>query len=180
MVAHSAHRFAACCSARSWFSPAVRASPGLCIHSCEMPALRKILGVSAFYHDSAAALVMDGKIIAAAQEERFTRKKNDADFPANAVQFCLRFAGISESDLDAVVFYDKPVLKFTRLLETYIAVAPGGLKTFPTTFSNWLGGKLDLRKTIRAELPQLRRDCKILFTEHHQSHAASAFYPSPY
>ena len=145
-----------------------------------MPALRKILGVSAFYHDSAAALVMDGKIIAAAQEERFTRKKNDADFPANAVQFCLRFAEISESDLDAVVFYDKPALKFTRLLETYIAVAPGGLKTFPTTFSNWLGGKLDLRKTIRAELPQLRRDCKILFTEHHQSHAASAFYPSPF
>jgi carbamoyltransferase len=145
-----------------------------------MPAPRNILGVSAYYHDAAAALVVDGKIIAAAQEERFTRKKNDADFPASAIQFCLRFAGISESDLDAVVFYDKPVLKFTRLLETYLAVAPGGLKTFPTTLANWLGGKLDLRKTIRAELPRLRADCKILFTEHHQSHAASAFYPSPF
>jgi carbamoyltransferase len=145
-----------------------------------MPAPHNILGVSAYYHDAAAALVIDGKIISAAQEERFTRKKNDADFPASAIQFCLRFAGISESDLDAVVFYDKPVLKFTRLLETYLAVAPAGLKTFPTTLANWLGGKLDLRKTIRAELPRLRADCKILFTEHHQSHAASAFYPSPF
>ena len=118
---------------------------------------------------------MDGKIIAAAQEERFTRKKNDADFPANAVKFCLRHSGLSETDLDAVVFYDKPGLKFTRLLETYLAVAPGGLKTFPKTMANWLGWKLDLRKTIRTELPKLRQNCQILFTGHHQSHAASAF-----
>jgi carbamoyltransferase len=145
-----------------------------------MPPPRHILGLSAFYHDSAAALVVDGKIIAAAQEERFTRKKNDADFPANAVKFCLRYAGLNERQLDAVVFYDKPLLKFTRLLETYLAVAPRGLKTFPATLSNWLGGKLDLRKTIRSELPELRPGCPILFTEHHQAHAASAFYPSPF
>jgi carbamoyltransferase len=141
---------------------------------------RYILGLSAFYHDSAAALVVDGKIIAAAQEERFTRKKNEADFPLNAIRFCLQYAGLHPSQLEAVVFYDKPLLKFTRLLETYLAVAPGGWKTFPKTLSNWLGGKLDLRKTIRAELPELRADCKILFTEHHQAHAASAFYPSPF
>ena len=145
-----------------------------------MPAPRNVLGISAFYHDAAAALVCDGKIICAAQEERFTRKKNDADFPAQAIQFCLRHANLTPAQLDAVVFYDKPVLKFTRLLETYLAVAPGGWRTFPTVLSNWLGGKLDLRKTIRAELPELRPDCPILFTAHHQSHAASAFYPSPF
>jgi carbamoyltransferase len=141
---------------------------------------RHILGLSAFYHDSAAALLIDGRIVAAAQEERFTREKNEADFPLNAIQFCLRHAGLKESELEVVVFYDKPVLKFTRLLETYLAVAPGGLKTFPTVLSNWLGGKLDLRKTIRSELPKLSADCQILFTEHHQAHAASAFYPSPF
>jgi len=145
-----------------------------------MPAPRNILGVSAYYHDAAAALVCDGKIISAAQEERFTRKKNDSDFPRHAVQFCLRHAGLTLAQLDAVVFYDKPILKFSRLLETYLAVAPGGWRTFPTVLSNWLGEKLDLRKAIRAELPELRPDCQILFTEHHQSHAASAFYPSPY
>ena len=145
-----------------------------------MPAPRHILGLSAFYHDAAAALIVDGNIIAAAQEERFTRKKNDSEFPANAVAFCLRHAKVNPAQLEAVVFYDKPVLKFTRLLETYLAVAPGGLKTFPTTLANWPGGKLDLRKTIRAELPGLRADCEILFTEHHQAHAASAFYPSPF
>ena len=145
-----------------------------------MPAPRNILGISAFYHDAAAALVCDGKITFAAQEERFTRKKNDADFPAQAIQSCLRYANLTPAQLDAVVFYDKPVLKFTRLLETYLAVAPGGWRTFPPVLSNWLGGKLDLRKTIRGELPELRSDCQILFTEHHQSHAASAFYPSPF
>jgi carbamoyltransferase len=145
-----------------------------------MPAPRKILGVSAYYHDAAAALVRDGKIICAAQEERFTRKKNDSDFPRHAAQFCLHHANLTAAQLDAVVFYDKPVLKFARLLETYLAVAPGGWRTFPTVLSNWLGEKLDLRKAIRAELPELRRDCEILFTEHHQSHAASAFYPSPF
>ncbi|HXB60788.1 MAG TPA: carbamoyltransferase [Candidatus Acidoferrales bacterium] len=145
-----------------------------------MPPPRHILGLSAFYHDSAAALMIDGKIIAAAQEERFSRKKNDPDFPLNAVKYCLQYAGLREDQLEAVVFYDKPILKFIRLLETYLAVAPGGLKTFPTTLANWLGGKLDLRKTIRSELPELRSDCQILFTEHHQAHAASAFYPSPF
>src|SRR5271163_2648434 len=145
-----------------------------------MPAPRHVLGISAFYHDSAAALLRDGQIVAAAQEERFTRIKNDADFPLRAVEFCLKFGGLSAGDLDAVVFYDKPVLKFTRLLETYLAVAPGGWRTFPTAVSNWLGEKLDLRKAIRAELPYLHPDCQILFTGHHQSHAASAFYPSPF
>ena len=145
-----------------------------------MTAPRNILGLSAYYHDAAAALVCDGKIICAAQEERFTRKKNDSDFPQQSVQFCLRHASLNVAQLDAVVFYDKPILKFTRLLETYLAVAPGGWRTFPTVLSNWLGEKLDLRKAIRAELPELRRDCQILFTEHHQSHAASAFYPSPF
>lgn len=145
-----------------------------------MPAPRNILGVSAYYHDAAAALVIDGKIISAVQEERFTRKKNDSDFPQQAVQFCLRHANLTLTQLDAVVFYDKPILKFARLLETYLAVAPGGWRTFPTVMSNWLGEKLDLRKAIRAELPELRKDCEILFTEHHQSHAASAFYPSSF
>ena len=145
-----------------------------------MPAPRNILGVSAYYHDAAAALVRDGKIISAAQEERFTRKKNDAGFPRHAAEFCLRHANLTLAQLDAVVFYDKPILKFTRLLETYLAVAPGGWRTFPTVLSNWLGEKLDLRKAIRAELPGLRPDCQILFTEHHQAHAASAFYPSPF
>jgi carbamoyltransferase len=145
-----------------------------------MPAPRNILGISAYYHDSAAALVMDGKIVSAAQEERFTRKKNDSDFPRQAAQFCLRHANLTTAQLDAVVFYDKPVLKFTRLLETYLAVAPAGWRTFPTVMSNWLGGKLDLRKLIRTALPGLRPDCGILFTEHHQSHAASAFYPAPF
>jgi len=145
-----------------------------------MPAPRNILGISAYYHDAAAALVVGGKIIAAAQEERFTRKKNDSDFPRHAAGFCLRHAQLVPPQLDAVVFYDKPVLKFARLLETYLAVAPGGWRTFPTVLSNWLGEKLDLRKAIRAELPGLRPDCEIFFTGHHQSHAASAFYPSPF
>jgi carbamoyltransferase len=145
-----------------------------------MAAPRNILGVSAYYHDAAAALVIDGKIISAAQEERFTRKKNDSDFPRHAARFCVEHAKLNFAELDAVVFYDKPILKFARLLETYLAVAPGGWRTFPTVLSNWLGEKLDLRKAIRAELPELRRDCEILFTGHHQSHAASAFYPSPF
>jgi carbamoyltransferase len=145
-----------------------------------MPARRNILGISAYYHDAAAAVLQEGKIIAAAQEERFTRKKNDPDFPAKSIEFCLRQAGATQASLDAVVFYDKPILKFARLLETYLAVAPGGWRTFPRTLSNWLGEKLDLRQAIRSNLPDLRKDCEILFTEHHQSHAASAFYPSPF
>jgi len=138
------------------------------------------LGISAYYHDAAAALLCDGRIVAAAQEERFTRIKNEPDFPRQAIEFCLRHGGIKAADLDCVVFYDKPVLKFTRLLETYLAVAPGGWRTFPEVVANWLGGKLDLRKTIREELPSLKAVCPILFTAHHQAHAASAFYPSPF
>ncbi len=145
-----------------------------------MPLRRNILGISAFYHDAAAALVCDGRIVAAAQEERFTRKKNDPDFPRHAVAACLRQANLTYEQLDAVAFYDKPILKFARVLETYLAVAPGGWRTFPTVMSNWLGERLDMRGTIRKELPELRADCAILFTEHHQAHAASAFIPSPF
>jgi carbamoyltransferase len=145
-----------------------------------MPPPRHVLGISAYYHDAAAALLRDGQILAAAQEERFTRFKNDPDFPRQAIEFCLRYGGLNPAELDCVVFYDKPVLKFTRLLETYLAVAPGGWRTFPEVVANWLGGKLDLRKTIREELPGLRAECPILFTAHHQAHAASAFYPSPF
>ncbi len=145
-----------------------------------MPVPRHVLGISAYYHDAAAALLRDGEILCAAQEERFTRKKNDPDFPAQAAQFCLRHAGLSAAQLDAVAFYDKPIMKFARLLDTYLAVAPGGWRTFPSVLSNWLGEKLDLRKAIRAALPGLSPGCQVLFTEHHQSHAASAFYPSPF
>ena len=145
-----------------------------------MPSWRNILGISAYYHDAAAALVCDGRIAAAAQEERFTRKKNDPDFPSHAIDACLRQAGLTRRQLDAVVFYDKPILKFARVLETYLAVAPDGWRTFPTVLSNWLGERLDLRGTLRKELPDLRTDCPFLFTEHHQAHAASAFYPSPF
>ena len=139
-----------------------------------------ILGISAYYHDSAAALLSDGRIVAAAQEERFSRKKNDERFPRNAAAFCLKQAGLTESDLDAVVFYDKPIIKFARLLESYLAVAPGGWLTFPRALPPWLGEKLNLRGTIRYEMPELRTEAPILFTEHHQSHAASAFLPSPF
>src|SRR5436190_18271015 len=142
--------------------------------------MRHLLGISAFYHDSAAALVSDGRIIAAAQEERFSRRKNDERFPTQAAQFCLNFARLRPEDLDAVVFYDKPITKFARMLETYLALAPGGLGTFPKALPSWLGEKLDMRKTIRHEIPALRRDCAILFTLHHESHAASAFFPSPF
>ncbi|HEY5915377.1 MAG TPA: carbamoyltransferase [Verrucomicrobiae bacterium] len=145
-----------------------------------MPGLRHILGISAYYHDAAAALLCDGRIVAAAQEERFTRRKNDPDFPKNAVRSCLEQGGITAAQLDAVAFYDKPILKFTRMLETYLAVAPGGWRTFPAVLPSWLGEKLNLRKTIREELPGLTPQCPLLFTEHHQSHAASAFYPSPF
>ena len=142
--------------------------------------MRHILGLSAYYHDSAAALLREGEIVAAAQEERFTRRKNDERFPHQAAAFCLRQAGLQPAQLDAVVFYDKPITKFARLLESYLAVAPFGWRTFPRVLPSWLGEKLNLRKTIREELPELREDCAILFTEHHQAHAASAFYPSPF
>ncbi|HBP17981.1 MAG TPA: carbamoyltransferase [Planctomycetes bacterium] len=137
-----------------------------------------VLGISAYYHDSAAALVRDGEIIAAAQEERFTRKKHDARFPRNAVDYCLREAGITPEELTYVAFYDKPILKFERILQTYLGVAPGGLRQFWKAMPVWLKEKLGTNKLIRAEFPGYKR--RILFGEHHESHAASAFYPSPF
>lgn len=136
-----------------------------------------LLGISCYYHDSAAALVKDGVIIAAAQEERFTRKKHDFNFPAQAVAYCLKQAGITAADLDTVVFYDKPLLKFERIIETYLAYAPRGFRTFLMSMPLWLKEKLWIPHLIRSELEY---DGRILFTEHHESHAASAFYPSPF
>src|ERR1051325_2847946 len=145
----------------------------------------KILGISAFYHDSAAAIVEDGKIIAAAQKERFTRKKHDAGFPQEAVKFCLQYAGTTLNDLDAIVFYDKPLLKFERLLETYYAFVPKGIRSFLMSIPVWLKEKMFLKRLMHEELSQVdphydKRKTKFLFTEHHLSHAASTFYPSPY
>jgi len=144
----------------------------------------QILGISAFYHDSAAALVRDGEIVAAAQEERFTRKKHDSRFPTHAVEFCLMQAGARLADLDYVVFYDKPFLKFERLLETYIAFAPSGLRSFQMAIPLWVREKLFQKSLLHDELKRLGEDFdwmhRLLFTEHHQSHAASAFYPSPF
>lgn len=143
-----------------------------------------ILGISAFYHDSAAAIIEDGVIIAAAQEERFTRKKHDPGFPSNAVAFCLEYAGTTLNQLDAIVFYDKPLLKFERLLETYYAFAPKGLRSFITAMPVWIKEKMFLKRMIREELAKLGYDKKkpvqMLFPEHHLSHAASAYYPSPF
>jgi carbamoyltransferase len=136
-----------------------------------------ILGISAFYHDSAACLVRDGEIVAAAQEERFTRKKHDESFPENAIEFCLNFGGIGHEDIDHVAFYDKPLLTFERLLETYIDFAPHGLRSFLRAMPVWLTDKLWTREKI-ARLTGF--EGKILFTEHHESHAASAFLPSPF
>ncbi|HLU39139.1 MAG TPA: carbamoyltransferase [Planctomycetota bacterium] len=138
-----------------------------------------ILGISAFYHDSAAALLRDGEIVAAAQEERFTRKKHDADFPANAVRFCLEAGGLRAQDLDYVAFYDKPLLKFDRLMETYLAYAPVGLRSFMTAIPVWLRDKLHIPRRLARELGA-RPKRPFVFPEHHESHAASAFFPSPY
>jgi carbamoyltransferase len=143
---------------------------------------KAVIGISAFYHDSAAALVQDGKIIAAAQEERFTRKKHDPGFPVNAVKYCLQEAGIDASDLECIVFYDKPFIKFERLLETYHAFVPKGLASFINAIPVWLKDKVFMKSLIRKELKALGLVSKlpILFSEHHLSHAASAFYPSPF
>ena len=138
-----------------------------------------ILGISAYYHDSAAALVLNGEIVAAAQEERFTRIKHDHNFPKNAVEYCLREADIRPEDLSYVAFYDKPLLKFERLLETYAAFAPAGLRSFMMAMPLWLRKKLHLPREIRAALGG-RYDKRIVFTGHHESHAASAFFPSPF
>jgi len=143
-----------------------------------------ILGISAFYHDSAAAIIRDGEVLAAAQEERFTRKKHDPAFPVNAARFCLQYAGCSINDVDAIVFYDKPLLKFERLLETYYAFAPKGLRSFMMSMPVWLKEKLFLKKLIYESLDTIekvdRKKAKLLFPEHHLSHAASAYYPSKY
>jgi carbamoyltransferase len=144
----------------------------------------KILGISAFYHDSAAALIDKGEIVAAAQEERFTRKKHDPGFPSNAVKFCMEYGGLSINELDAIVFYDKPLLKFERLLETYYAFAPKGIRSFITAMPVWIKEKMFLKRLINEELEKLgydkKKPVKILFPEHHLSHAASAYYPSSY
>lgn len=143
---------------------------------------KKILGISAYFHDSAAAIIIGGKVKAAAQEERFTREKHTAEFPANAIRFCLDEVGLKIDDLDAVVFYDKPLLKFERILESDYSNAPKGLFSFLKSTPDWIGKKLFLRKEIKRQLSDLepfnKRKLKLLFTEHHLSHAASAFYPS--
>lgn len=146
----------------------------------------KILGISSYYHDSAAAIIGDGAIIAAAQEERFTRIKHDSGFPSNAVKFCLQFAKTSLLEVDYIVFYDKPFLKFERLLDTFVAESPRGIRQFIMAVPVWLKEKLFLRHTLIRELREIEEvdkkilDGKLLFTEHHIAHAASAFYPSPF
>jgi carbamoyltransferase len=145
-----------------------------------------ILGISAFYHDSAACLVRDGEIIAAAQEERFTRKKHDPGFPVHAVRYCLREGRVALGDLRYVAFYDKPLVKLERLLETYLSFAPSGIRSFVTAMPVWLKEKMFLKRLLQKELLALTDGGKasalphLLFGEHHESHAASAFYPSPY
>ncbi|QCH15039.1 hypothetical protein CB0101_08955 [Synechococcus sp. CB0101] len=144
-----------------------------------------ILGISGYYHDSAAALVLDGEVVSAAQEERFSRKKHDAGFPRHAIQACLEIGGLALEQLDAVVYYEKPLLTFERLLETYIGAAPRGSRSFISAMTVWLREKVFLKQALRDELNQLRTDGSaslppLLFSEHHLSHAAAAFYPSPF
>src|SRR5208282_1900111 len=145
----------------------------------------KILGISAFYHDSAAALISDGEIVAAAQEERFSRQKHDARFPRNAIAYCLREGGVNVHDLESVVFYDKPLVKFDRLLETYLGYAPRGIRSFVAAMPVWMREKLYLKSLLKRQLRELDRGDSgelppLRFTEHHQAHAASAFFPSPF
>lgn len=146
---------------------------------------KKIIGISSYYHDSAAALLVDGVIVAAAQEERFTRKKHDPSFPKNVIQFVLQKADLRLSDIDYIVFYEKPLVKFERLIETYLAYAPRGLRSFLMAMPIWLKEKLFLKETLKRELSELcgidkKELPQLMFTEHHQAHAASAFFPSPY
>src|SRR5262245_59278272 len=144
----------------------------------------RLLGISAFYHDSAAALIENGHVVAAAQEERFTRKKHDARFPSEAIHFCLDSAGIDLDAIDHVVFFEKPLIKFERLLETYLANSPRGFESFRKAIPLWIKDKLfqksDLEKALREFSPSGKPEGKLLFAEHHQSHAASAFFPSPF
>src|SRR5271155_2016271 len=137
-----------------------------------------ILGISAFFHDSAAALVVDGRIVAAAQEERFTRKKHDASFPSLAIAYCLLEGGLTPPQIDFVAFYEKPLAKFDRLLESYLAYAPRGFRSFCKAMPVWLKEKLHLPRVIQEGLPGLKG--RLVFTDHHESHAASAFFPSPF
>lgn len=143
-----------------------------------------ILGISAFYHDAAAVLLVNGEIIAAAQEERFTRKKHDESFPVNAIRFCLKYGNISLLEIDAIVFYEKPFIKFERILETYYILSPKGLRSFLSSMPIWMKEKLFLKKLIKEELTKIepidKKNFKILFSNHHLSHAASAYYPSPF
>src|SRR5689334_1632432 len=137
-----------------------------------------ILGISAYYHDSAACLLKDGEIVAAAQEERFSRKKHDSGFPQSAVRFCMKYGGISFKEMKAIVFYDKPLLKFERILDTYVAFAPKGLRSFLASMPVWLKQKLLMKELLRKELVACSAENDaalppILFTEHHESHAAS-------
>ena len=136
-----------------------------------------ILGISAFYHDSAACLVRDGKIVSAAQEERFTRKKHDPAFPVNAINFCVQDSNVTVNELDLVAYYDKPFLTFERILETYLSYAPSGIKSFVKALPLWIKKKLWMKEVISREL---KYEGKIIFPEHHESHAASAFFPSPF
>ena len=149
-----------------------------------MHPLMRILGISAFYHDSAAALVVDGEIVAAAQEERFTRKKHDESFPRNAIAYCLEQAGISLDGIDYVVFYEKPLLKFERLMETYVAFVPRGFASFRRAIPALVKEKLFLRREILGGLRKLNGGAAykghLAYTSHHESHAASAFFPSPF
>ena len=146
--------------------------------------MTSILGISAFYHDSAAAIIIDGKIIAAAQEERFTRIKHDSSYPHNSVEFVLKFSNLKLSEIDHIVFYEKPFLKFERLLETYVAFAPKGFFQFVKSIPIWLKEKLFQKSMLLNLLKEhddnFKNKNKILFSEHHLSHAASAFYPSPF
>ena len=142
-----------------------------------------ILGISAFYHDSAASIIVDGEIKAAAQEERFTRKKHDASYPVNSIKYCLSEVGLSIEDVDFIAFYDKPLLKFERLIKTYISFAPKGLHSFIMAMSIWLREKLFLKNVLIKEIKKTHKDFnsdKLMFGEHHFSHASSAFYPSPF
>src|SRR5258706_3701219 len=144
----------------------------------------RILGISAYYHDSAAALLRDGQVVAAAQEERFTRRKHDASFPLHAIRACLEGSGTRPDEVDYVAFYDKPFLKFERLLETYLAFAPRGFSSFKSALPVWVKDKLfqknEILKQLKTLQPKIRWDQKLLFSEHHLSHAASAYYPSPF
>ena len=144
----------------------------------------RILGISAFYHDAAAALVEDGRIVAAAQEERFSRRKHDSEFPREAIEYCLEESGGGLEAVDFVAFYDKPFLKFKRLIETYVAFAPRGFRSFSQAIPLWIREKLFqkslLGRELRRSLPDFDWDHKLLFAEHHQSHAASAFFASPF